>query len=417
MQPIARIKQKREWLVKLFCAAGLLLYPFVFWLALLFDTPDVLGVNVGILVVLLLLSVSAMFSGLYIDRKLFLLAVVACTGALLSATTRVAVLDELSNVRYLLMPFFYMIIALSICRRIDPGFVITVIWASVLLQAIIGIIHNLYFPHIIVGYDLDNDGILFHILPPDEGGFRENGTLLGPNVFANFLTIGVALISFVGRRSSDLRSRLLAGLSGLILIYAIFLSGSRLGMAFAVLFIALAGVTLIAKYHRKGIVVLLGMMCIPLVIFAALPILNQLISRTVSEGSGGRLEKLQLSFGLLEKKFESLMIGVSNADVTSAMSVNGVTISDNSFTLLWLDNGLMAVILFPVIFAIGILRILPTSVRPIWALYFVSAFLLNNAILWDIWWCFLLFSTCALSEFAAKTRRERNVGFSHYANV
>ena len=69
-----------------------------------------------------------------------------------------------------------------------------------LLQSIIGVVHSQLFPNIIIGYDLNEDGTLLHILSSDEGGFRENGTLLGPNVFANFLLIGLALISYLSPR-------------------------------------------------------------------------------------------------------------------------------------------------------------------------------------------------------------------------
>ena len=133
-------------------------------------------------------------------------------------------------------------------------------------------------------------------------------------------------------------------LSGFLIAYAVFLSGSRLGISFSVLLLALMCAPLLFTLRKKWFAVMSGIIFIPLLLFWIPRAFTQLVNRTVSEGSGGRLEKLELSLSLLQTNFESLLFGVSTAEVASARSLDGVTISDNSFTLLWLDNGLIAAI-------------------------------------------------------------------------
>ena len=315
------------------------------------------------------------------------------------------------------MPIFYIIVASAICRRIEPSFVVSTILFVVLLQSVIGLVHSHFFPNIVIGYDLNNDGTLIHILSSDEGGFRENGTLLGPNVFANFLVIGLGLLTYILPRVSNFKFRLMMTLSGLLLASAIFLSGSRLGIGFSVLFLASMCAQLLITFRNKWFAIMSGMILIPLFVLWIPRVFSHVVNRTVSEGSGDRLEKLELSLSLLQTNFESVLFGVSTAEVASARSLSGVTISDNSFTLLWLDNGLIAAVFFPLIFLVAILRSLPTSARPVWALYFLAALFFNNAVLWDIWWCFLLFSACALGRLGANKGGVSNAGLSHNANI
>ena len=113
----------------------------------------------------------------------------------------------------------------------------SIIIINVIVQAVFGIIHTYYFPHIVTGIALDDSGVGLYVVEQGEGGYRENGMLIGANVFGNFLTAGVFLMLYTLKKKS-IQGKLFLLVSIFLTIWAIYLSGSRYALSMA-LFICL----------------------------------------------------------------------------------------------------------------------------------------------------------------------------------
>lgn len=251
------------------------------------------------------------------------------------------------------------------------------------IQAVVGIIHTLYFPNIVVGIELDDSGDSLYVLDVGEGGFRESGLLIGANVYGNFLALGVFLLLGIIKNTREkfkLKEVLFFFAYFFLLTWAVYLSGSRLAL-FSVfvflfcIFVATFGI----KYSFFPVI--FGFLVL---LFS--PILDTFVERTVNHGSGGRIDKINLALDMLFSNPVSFMFGASEEVVSNAKTLDGLAFSDNSFFLVFLNYGVPVGILL----IFGFLYLLfKRSIVNLYSLafffYILMTLFFNNSILWDIW--------------------------------
>ena len=359
-------------------------YPYMFWASLLFPTAKVLGVTTYIfaitlsIVVVFLLSFKRVFS----KSDLYILFIYLGIVVIFSLA-RTIIHDEntsLASYRVVIMIFVYLgAISSILSNRGYAELMTSIIIINVIVQAVFGIIHTYYFPHIVTGIALDDSGVGLYVIEQGEGGYRENGMLLGSNVFGNFLAAGLFLMLYALKNKS-IKGKLILLVSIFLTIWAIYLSGSRYALIIA-LFICFIYFfkSISARYFIVPI--LFGGMFLKFT-----PILDALLERTKSGGSGGRLDMFLLSIDMITENPVNILIGVPYRIVATKTTSQGLLISDNSFMLVFTSYGSVIGVLFFLLLFYFILKKIRINFGTIAFLVFtVGLFMFNNAILWDIW--------------------------------
>jgi len=268
----------------------------------------------------------------------------------------------------------------------------SIIIFNVVVQAIFGIVHHNFFPYVVTGMALDDTGAGMYILDPGEGGYRENGTLIGSNLFGNFLVLGIFLI-LSRLKPRRLKGNFLLFLSLVVTIWAIHLSGSRY---------ALVSSLVISMFYMLRIIPL-QYFYLPIVsgltFLMFTPILEGVLQRTNSGGSGGRIEKTVMAIDMLSESLTTFLFGVPTKIVTTTKTSDGLLFSDNSFMLSLLNYGVVAGMLFFIVLLYFILKRVYIGMHTfVFLSYIIGTFLFNNAILWDIWLLYAIATLFIISD-------------------
>jgi hypothetical protein len=267
------------------------------------------------------------------------------------------------------MPFIRSMECARILRRV-------LVWSCV-VQAVLGIVHSLYFPYIVTGILVDDGGQAIQILDPGAGAYRENGTLISSNMYGAFLVLGLTLVFAKTPRLT--RSALLrVGPLAALLWWGIVLSGSRYAIGAAAV---VTGYFLLKSVPNYALTVVLP---VAVALFAFSPVVARVQERFAVEGSGGRVAMAATSLDLVTKRMSSLILGVSPAEAVAARTASGQILSDNSYASMMFDYGLPFTLLL--LFYLGIVWSSIVRLRGwvlVTAFFIAGQFAVTNALYWD----------------------------------
>jgi len=372
-------------------------YPYLFWTDMLFNIGTVFGFSPYILAVtlsLFLVFLSA-YRTVLRQKDLVILIVyfsLMITVVLIRNLTYYEAIS-FSKYRTVFMVFIYFTSLFYILQNeYSQRKISSIIIFNVVVQAIFGIVHHNFFPYVVTGMALDDTGAGMYILDPGEGGYRENGTLIGSNLFGNFLVLGIFLI-LSRLKPRRLKGNFLLFLSLVVTIWAIHLSGSRY---------ALVSSLVISMFYMLRIIPL-QYFYLPIVsgltFLMFTPILEGVLQRTNSGGSGGRIEKTVMAIDMLSESLTTFLFGVPTKIVTTTKTSDGLLFSDNSFMLSLLNYGVVAGMLFFIVLLYFILKRVYIGMHTfVFLSYIIGTFLFNNAILWDIWLLYAIATLFIISD-------------------
>jgi hypothetical protein len=285
---------------------------------------------------------------------------------------------DLTSVRFPVLVFVYGSAALPFVKSSLRATIIRrlIFWGCV-LQALIGVVHSLFFPNLVTGIQIDDSGELFYVLDPGQGGFRESGTLISANTFGIFLVFGLILL-FAGVPRATLRSSLRIVPVAALLWWGIALSGSRYSIG--------AGALVTAYYvwrcaPRWAIPVLLPFAAI---LFFQSPAVGGMRARFASEGSGGRTAILTAGSDLALARTSNLLLGATLEDQFNTHTNTGQIISDNSYLQMVLTYGLpVTLLLVFMVYSVWTRWVTMKGWVAVTALTIVGQFAVTNALYWD----------------------------------
>lgn len=250
-------------------------------------------------------------------------------------------------------------------------------------QALVGIVHDTFFPHVVAGVFVSMLGIpdqLYYIGEPGKVRFREAGILISPNVYANFIAVGMVVLASARRQGAAAkRFRVSDALMLLVMIWGVSLAGSRLPIA--------VGAAALAYYILRHLSfrALLPIAATGAVAFVMMtPTFFSLLNRFDVEGSGGRGVKAKLAADLVVRDTSTLLLGAPLSAQNQA-SDQGLGISDNSLFAMTLAFGAPVVLLLGAGLVATLGATLPLSQSKLLFTYGVVTLALYNAIYWDIW--------------------------------
>lgn len=286
--------------------------------------------------------------------------------------------------RIILMPIIYCGVAYSyLMKRGGKELVGKIIFWNCLIQAIIGIVNHYFFSHILTGSEAYIGANEFYkIVEVGTGGQREPGILLSSSLYANFILLGVFLL--VSSCRTWKLPRLFEYILLLVLVWGIWLSGSRWPFLGSMLFLVL---------YFKRLPSLKKITFIPIIILAGFFLQEyfmSIIRRLVTEGTTVRLSKYSIALSALFENSSNFLFGPSLNRM--GMSVNGITFSDNSFLTLMITFGIPLTFLFLLFFMYLMQRTISLKGNHFLLFCFLGTLFLTNSILWDMW-LFYFFAT------------------------
>lgn len=365
-----------------FLLFAIAIYPYVFWanFAAVFAGYRIPFVSI----ITFIIFVSFMISLFKFKQgNSFLIIFFVSTLIVLALFLRVSYYHEdlfFSSYRNFLLLLVYAISLFYVLRSdFTKEKISSLLILNITVQAVFGIIHFYFFPYIVTGVELDDSGTGIYFLEPGEGGYRESGMLIGSNVYGNFLVLGLFL-TMINLKISPIKDKIINISIALLILWAVYLSGSRLALANALIIFSFF---LFRCYGIKYFF-------IPVVLITSsiflTPIIDNAIERTVSHGSSSRLAKSQLALNMLDESVMSAIIGPSSITVSAARTLDGLPFSDNSYLLLSLTYGIpIAVMCFILVLGFIFKSVRLNAVTFVFVVYFLSTLFFNNAILWDIW--------------------------------
>jgi len=251
------------------------------------------------------------------------------------------------------------------------------------IQALIGIIHHYYFPFIVIGGIAGREeGYLINY---SYGAFRENGILLNPNLYANFIIIGLFLILYNNKKKTFNIRWQLEILLIIVMEWGIILSSSRYPMFVSFLLI---GYYLVKNFSVKSFLVL----SIPLLIVVYLQFSSILysIQRLLIHGYKVRELKNDLARSMIFGDVYSFLIGVPSNIVASSTTIGGLYVSDNSFYMIIMGFGFPAFLIM--FYFIYLLVKKSFKGLKIYLFYFIGVLWLTNGVLWEVWLLYFFLS-------------------------
>lgn len=360
-------------------------YPYVFWMnfAAIFAGYSLPFVQL-VTAFLLIPFCFSLFR--FVDVRSLGVVLFVCLFVCLVIFFRVSVYHE--NVEFISYRTFFLFIVYSfsllyiICGNDVRSRFSNILLFNIVFQAVFGITHSYFFPHIVTGIELDDSGAGMYILEPGEGGFRESGMLLGSNVYGNFLVLGLFLT--LGKlRNISLKLCLLYVVLSILIFWAISLSGSRLALANALVIAFLLLVRRFGiKYFYIPTVIVVGLI-------VSTPIIDNAKERTANHGASSRLEKSEIAINMLDESFVSTLLGPTVETVSTTRTSDGLPFSDNSYMLLSLTYGIpVAIICFTLVICLISRNLMFDFNAGLFLFYFLTTLMFNNAVLWDIWLCY-----------------------------
>lgn len=280
--------------------------------------------------------------------------------------------------RFAFLGFVYVFVALPFAQspQFAPALRRVLLW-SCIVQAVLGIIHNRYFPYIVTGVPLDGTGQAIYLVKPGMGGYRENGTLISANMYGAFLVLGLVLL-FVPVRKLTVSSALRVGPVAVLLWWGVVLSGSRFALGGAAITTCYLFLRSAPGYALPIVLPIAATM------FLTSSAMTRVEQRFAAEGSGGRVAIATVSAELATRRLSSLLVGVPAAEQASARTASGQILSDNSYASLMLNYGLPFTLLL--LFYVGIAWSSVVRIQGwvVVVLVFIAAqFAVTNALYWD----------------------------------
>jgi hypothetical protein len=364
--------------------ATLAFAPYFIWAHILLGAPSLFGKSLLLSVITTVVYAAFLLNSPYILARIggpFLLvcvtlAVVLGLRTILYNETLADAIEGREGIFY----FVYISLFLPFLKTARHRRLLTriIVWGC-LVQAIIGIVHNYYFPYIVTGVALDNSGALMYVLAPGQGGFRENGTVVSSNTYGSLLVLGMILMGAHAKRRSLRSTAVVTAYFGLCL-WGIVLSGSRYAL--------ISGLAVIGYYVLKATPQ--GWSLVLLTAFTALvfstTLLNQTRARFEEEGGGGRGGKTQLALELATSNVPNFLFGVPKVASAEARTADGLNFSDDSYGKLLIDYGVIGAGI--VIGCACLLWWMLVRVRgwvTVCLLFLAGQFAVTNAVIWD-WW-------------------------------
>ena len=398
-----------------FCGFLLVLgiYPYLFLVNMVMPSTLSWGKNTYISAITVFIITIFLFQWKTISRRIpiwivFLFLFLSTNIALIN----LLIYSEIKHIDVLRIPLnllIYLGVAYSFTSNTaSKKTIYNVILYSCIIQAVVGIIHYFYFPYIMTG--IEGSDLPYIILTAKTATAQaERGLLVSPNVYALFLLLGCFLLVY--RNEAFKKKWLLETIYMILLMTGVLLSNSRLGLIFSVILFFVY----FTKSAVKGKVILAGLVIIGII--ASHGFIEDRISYayhrnfSFAEGNVGsnlsRTDRNVNALNLLISDCCSFIIGPSQNKTYEFKVVKGHSYSDNSFFLLAHNYGVPSAVIF--IFVMFFLYSNAIDVRKggtiLFLIYFATALLVYNSILFDIWLLFFSTSLMILSRKSDKYDR------------
>ncbi len=265
--------------------------------------------------------------------------------------------------------------------------IIKIVIGNALAQAVFGVIHYYFMPFLIPVTDNPayvNTGLLFVLNYTNADSVRETGLLGNASVYANFILLGLFLLF---RPDNQNVRNVTKFFISIVLIMAIFVSGSRFPTAVSLILLM---IFLYRNTSRLQMAIvsffLISFLLLFFTFFVPVDQFMYYLDRIINEGNSIRDEKVLLAFNMLFSKPLFLLLGVPQDIVVNTTSPSGYTFSDNSFFEFALNHGVLFTLAW---FLVAIVMLKRSIVANKYVVLFLTYFFLclwfTNSILWDIW--------------------------------
>lgn len=284
------------------------------------------------------------------------------------------------NMRYIATSLLFLLFMRYLLK--DP-FVLRVVAYAVVIQgllvAVARSINYYFFPSLMVSIGVD--GVPFI----NTAGELTRDLLLGSSISANHIVCGMFVLLALQKYKVIKLGSILFIMIQLFMMFSVFNTQSRFPIAISIMLFSFA-LLYVAIFKIRD---LLMFVIVVIIVFFGENFSNFLsidfFSRFTNEGSGGRLDKILLTLELIQGSILNFFIGSSFDAAGNATSVNGFSISDNSYGLVALSFGVpFALVYFAFLFNI-ILRNKSGGLSLSFLVYIIAVLGLTNSILWEPW--------------------------------
>lgn len=351
-----------------------------------FGETQFLGKNLYITIPALFIIFSFLFFMPVMTKKWFIFFVFLILLYVFTTFIVIIVFDYDLNTflyrRYFFIPIFMGVAIFNFLK--DPQLrwlVLRMFLVATILQCIFGVVHDAFFQDFHYAVLSEEDGYFIETI---SGRTREAGTMISASCYSYVLLMGLMILTYLDDLPfglSKIQFRL--GLFFFI-FYGVLLSGSRGPIVLAIFL--LSAMIMRKKSIVKNIPTRMFIVILSLFVFFYFGldeiIKSGVFDRTLSEGSGGRYEKLLLGPLMLSQKFY-LLTGVP-VDVQVATEINGVGFSDNSFLMLLITFGIAALLPISCILYM-LLRFSNLTRTKLPAIIGLVCLSTTNSILWEPW--------------------------------
>lgn len=342
-----------------------------------------LVIPVLVILVLYLSTLANLREGITVKKSDVFFLVIMVVGGFIFYLRELLYAEQRSflDIRYIFSPIIFLLVSMRLIKgEKQIHFLSGVLIATCFIQAVLGILHNAFFPEINIRFDPDNAKEMELIF--DAERTREGGTL-GASIYANVILCGMFLLTKKSSSRTPFHTAILLFISILIMFYAVTLSGSRYP-------IVIAGLLALVFFSRSlsnwRFWVAMGVFAL----FSLFLLMNMETVELYSiyrfdQDSGGRLDKLILPFELLTANILHLLVGASSELTANTFSLSGVGISDNSYWLLSLQFGpIYALLWFG--FVVNLVKEnIVNNTSFLFIVYLLVGLGITNCILWEPW--------------------------------
>lgn len=263
----------------------------------------------------------------------------------------------------------------------NSSFSMRVIAYSVITQSILAAITrsiNFYFfPYVMTSYESDGTAFL------NTEGELTRDLLIGSSSSANQIVCGMFVLLSLFKHKIIKLNQVTFIIFQFFLMISIFNTGSRYPMAVSV-FLFLLSLLNSNLLKLKNILVLIAT-CLGLFAMVALTEISSYdyFSR-FGEESGGRGAKLEATFILISNSFFDFIIG-SSGKLVNSTEVDGVLISDNSYSLVATSFGVPFMLIFFGYILFTSKKIISDKISLFLICYIAIGLAITNCILWEPW--------------------------------
>lgn len=383
-----------NWYLISFCVflTILLIYPHIFLINWLEPQRNILGKNAYIVLITGLIAILFLLNWIKLRYLLSRYAYFALILPALILLLRMyfyheITLTEIISARSIFMIPIYLLVAKYFTDSVfKKNLVSTIIIITALVHAIFGLFHHYYYMFIEIGTHGTQTLI----------GSRESGMLISSNCYANFILLGMLLLTNLSKDIFIQKYFTWRCITLFIMFWGILLSVSRLSCCFAAFTIFVFIKNNFST--RKSWLLPFGMIFLMGYVFH--DIIGQVLNRLMMEGVGR--EKNIIVMHMLFSHFQYMLLGIPQYIVSHTYDIAGHAFSDNSYMSLILNYGVVA---FSVWF-IAMVGLVNKTIVWRQCKYMLSYLLVilyfTNAILWDFWMLFYFLTLyCAQQSIAS----------------